>query len=99
MKPVIPLATFIAILALDVAQTVEAATARREPNGAVRFSDENGNDRGYAWCRERGGWSSMSPPDCSYYTLQQCKAAAGPFGNYCMPNPYAARASKPPRSR
>ena len=80
-------------------QPAEAASARREPNGAIRFYDDNGNDRGYAWCRSRGGWGSMNPPDCSYYTLQQCQAAAavGAFGlnNYCTPNPYAAQARQP----
>ena len=83
------------------AQPADAASARREPNGAIRFYDDNGNDRGYAWCRSRGGWGTMNPPDCSYYTLRQCQAAAtfGAFGHssYCAPNPYAAQARQPRR--
>ena len=83
-------------------QPAEAASARQEPNGAIRFYDDNGNDRGYAWCRSRGGWGTMNPPDCSYYTLRQCQAATyGAFGysNYCTPNPYAAQARQPRQRR
>jgi hypothetical protein len=82
------------------AQVADAASARREPNGAIRFYDDNGNDQGYAWCRSRGGWGSMAPPDCSYYTLQQCQASAfGTYSSYCMRNPWAAQATQPKRRR
>lgn len=85
----------VALLAIvDLAQ---GATARREPNGAVRFYDDLGQDRGYAWCLKRnarwfGGWS-----DCSFYSYGQCRAASfGPPGGDCEPNPFAAQVTAPP---
>lgn len=88
----------IAMLGPVGALPADAASARREPNGAVRYYDDNGNDRGYAWCRSRGTWGSMAPPDCSYFTLQQCQASAfGTYSSYCTRNPYAAQAA--PRRR
>ena len=99
MKQTISVAALVALATVASAQIADAASARREPNGAVRYYDDNGNDRGYAWCRQRGSWGSMLPPDCSYYTLGQCRAAAGPFGNYCIRNPYAAQATEPRRRR
>lgn len=92
-----------AVFSAIIVQPVDAASARREPNGAIRFYDSNGNDRGYAWCRSRGGWGTMNPPDCSYYTLRQCQAS-GSFGaygysSYCMPNPYAAQGRLPGEQR
>ncbi len=93
----------IAVLFAAVsAQPVEAASARREPNGAIRYFDDNGGDRGYAWCRQRGGWGTMNPPDCSYYTLRQCQAStigAYGLGNLCSPNPYAAQVKQPRQRR
>ena len=95
MKLTMTLAAVAALIAAAGADVADAASARRQPNGAVRFYDDNGNDRGYAWCRQRGSWGSMLPLDCMYYTLQQCQASAYPFGNYCVPNPYAAQAAQP----
>ena len=93
-------AILTALLGLTTTQAADAASARRQPNGAIRFYDDNGNDRGYSWCRSRGGWGSMAPPDCSYYTLQQCQASVfGTFSNYCMRNPWAAQATQPRRRR
>ena len=72
----------------------ESATARREANGAIRFYDDNGNDRGYAWCRRRGSGFTpgSSGSDCSYFTLAQCRASIiTPAGGICEPNPFAAQ--------
>jgi len=81
-------------------QPAEAATARREPGGAVRFYDDNGNDRGYAWCLYRGGRWFGSWGDCSYFTLPQCREASWPPpGGYCEPNPFAAQVTPPPQRR
>lgn len=93
---------FAALLAigLPATQPAEAATARREPNGAIRFYDDNGYDRGYAWCLRRGdrrfgGWA-----DCSFYTLPQCRAASiGPPTGDCEPNPWASQVTVPPAKR
>ena len=95
----------IAALALLAAEALapagaEAATAVRERNGALRFYDDNGNDRGYAWCLRRSGrWFGSS--DCSYYTLPQCRAAGQDFpGGECDPNPFSLNAKqvkRPPR--
>lgn len=68
---------------LLAAQQVEAATLRTEPNGAVRFYDDNGNDRGYSWCKSASGTLR-----CDYYTLEQCRAAALP-NNTCTPSAWS----------
>lgn len=95
----LPVCATVALFAIvDIARTsAQAATARREPNGAVRFYDDLGQDRGYAWCLKRnarwfGGWS-----DCSFYSFAQCRAASfGPPGGECEPNPWAAQVTAPP---
>lgn len=89
---------FFAIGAL--AQPAEAATARREANGAIRYYDDNGFDRGYAWCLKRnsrqfGGWA-----DCSFFSYPQCRAAAvGPYAAECEPNPWSYYVQEPPAKR
>lgn len=99
--PKLPCAIAAAFAAAIVASdAADAATARREPNGAIRFYDEFGQDRGYAWCLKRnarwfGGWS-----DCSFYSYAQCQAASfGPPGGDCEPNPFAAHVPEPPARR
>ena len=68
---------------LLTAQQVEAASLRTEPNGAVRFYDDNGNDRGYSWCKSASGTLR-----CDYYTLEQCRAAN--LGNTtCTPSAWS----------
>jgi hypothetical protein len=79
------------------AQPAEAASVRRESNGALRFYDDNGNDRGYAWCLRRGGRHFSGSNDCSYYTYDQCRAAVSPPGGDCTPNPWAAFVEPPPQ--
>jgi hypothetical protein len=59
----VTLAVLTALIGAASAEVAEAASARRQPNGAVRFYDDNGSDRGYAWCRQRGGWGSLEPAD------------------------------------
>ncbi|MDQ8730513.1 DUF3551 domain-containing protein [Bradyrhizobium sp. LHD-71] len=92
-------ASALAVLAAGflAGQPAEAQSAVREPNGAIRFYDQYGQDRGYAWCLRRGGrqWSGSS--DCSYFTYAQCQASIiGPMGGDCTPNPFAAYATVPP---
>jgi hypothetical protein len=89
-----------ALLAIGLNAGAEAATARREPGGAVRFYDDYGQDRGYAWCLRRydrwfAGWS-----DCSFVSYAQCRAAIiGPPGGDCEPNPWAAYVTQPPERK
>lgn len=86
-----------ALAIVTACSSAQAVTARREANGAVRFYDDNGNDRGYAWCLRRGerwngGWS-----DCRYFSYQQCRAAIiGPPGGDCDPNPFSYYVQAPP---
>ena len=56
---------------LLVAQQANAASVRTEPNGAARFYDDNGYDRGYSWCKSPSGTLR-----CDYFTLEQCQAAS-----------------------
>lgn len=89
----------IGVLAVDPAA---AASARRESNGAIRFYDDNGFDRGYAWCLKRGGRTAFggSGSDCSYFSYAQCRAAIfNPPGGDCEPNPFAAYVPPPPTGR
>ena len=92
--------TALALLAAATfAQPAEAASVRREANGALRFYDDNGNDRGYAWCLRRAGrhWSGSN--DCSYFTYEQCQAAKLFPSGECTPNPWAAYVTPPPARR
>ncbi|ETR75828.1 hypothetical protein X566_24525 [Afipia sp. P52-10] len=89
-------AVLVTIGAAAISQA-EAATARREPNGAVRYYDDNGGDRGYAWCLRRSGRWFSGWSDCSYYTYGQCRAAIiGPPGGDCEPNPWSYYVNEPP---
>jgi hypothetical protein len=71
MKRLTLAALALLVVAMNT-QIADAASGRRSQGGPQRFYDESGQFRGYAWCRSRGGWTSMNPPDCSYYTQQQC---------------------------
>jgi hypothetical protein len=90
---------FLSIAAL--ASPADAATARREANGAIRYYDDNGGDRGYAWCLKRGGRWFGGWSDCSFFSYGQCRAAIiGPPGGDCEPNPFAYYVQEPaPRPR
>lgn len=79
----------------------DAATARRNANGAIRYFDDNGFDRGYAWCLKRGGRWFGGWSDCSFFSYAQCRAAIiGPPGGDCEPNPWSYYVQEPaPRSR
>jgi hypothetical protein len=98
MKAVMTVAALALLASAASTQVAEAASAGRQ-GGAAKFYDDRGQFQGYAWCRQRGGWGSMLPPDCSYYTLQQCHASGGPFGAYCTPNPYTGQAAQSRRRR
>lgn len=85
------LAALLAI-GVSIAGPADAASARREPNGAIRFYDDNGFDRGYAWCLKRGGRWYGGWSDCSFFSYAQCRAAIiGPPGGDCEPNPFASQ--------
>jgi len=75
------------------AQPAEAVSVRTEPNGAIRFYDDNGNDRGYEWCLNGGGASGLGIPVCDYYTLDQCRASA--VSGYCVQNPWSHNTELP----
>jgi hypothetical protein len=91
----------VALVALGVlvCPPSEAATARREASGAIRFYDDNGYDRGYAWCLRRAHRNESGGNDCSYYTYEQCRAAVYPPGGDCTPHPWAAYVQPPPTNR
>ena len=79
-----------AVLAMGflATQSADAASARREPNGAIRFYDDNGYDRGYAWCLNAGA-SGLGAPVCDYYTLDQCRGSGYGGTGDCVPNPWS----------
>jgi hypothetical protein len=44
------------------------------------------------WCTDGSGHGESGNPECAYFTLQQCRAAASGRGMHCMRNPeYAWR--------
>lgn len=103
LLPLIPLSLLFA--GSSMVDVADAASARRQPNGAIRFYDDNGFDRGYLWCLRRGGgfgggaFGFGGQPDCSYYTLQQCRASMIGLSGDCIQNPWAAYVTPPPRAR
>jgi hypothetical protein len=52
-----------------------------------------------AWCTQGGTRDATPFPDCSYYTLAQCRQTAWGLGLSCMANPYYAQARKVPVRR
>lgn len=48
-----------------------------------------------AWCAQMGDGIN----DCSYFTWQQCRAAASGTGNFCYQNPLYVAPPEPRRSR
>ena len=82
-------ATAVLAGGLLAAQQVQAASLRTEPNGAVRFYDDSGNDRGYSWCKSASGTLR-----CDYYTLEQCRAAALPNVT-CTPSAWSREVRVP----
>jgi hypothetical protein len=93
-------ATF-ALLALGLLAftPAEAATAVRGPGGAVRFYDDRGQDRGFAWCLKRSGRQFSGWSDCRYFSYAQCRAAIIPPGGDCEPNPFSYEVTPPPPAR
>jgi hypothetical protein len=69
-------------------QSADAASARRQPNGAIRFYDDYGQDRGYAWCLNSGA-SGLGAAVCDYYTLDQCRGSGYGGTGDCVPNPWS----------
>lgn len=85
----------LALAAISV--PAEAATARRQANGAIRYYDDNGSDRGYAWCIRHAGRYTSGWADCSYFTFEQCRAAiGGPIIGSCEPNAFSYEVQPPP---
>lgn len=62
---------------------VQAIEARRQPSGAIRYYDDQGYDRGYAWCLNG---------DCRYFDRAQCEGSKIMGAGWCRPNPYATLA-------
>ena len=89
-----------AVLAIGflAAHPADAASVRREPNGAIHFYDDNGYDAGYKWCGLGSGGSSFGAPVCDYYTLQQCEASGSPQ-TQCTPNPWSYYVNVPRQGR
>ena len=88
-----------AVLAIGflAAHPADAASVRREPNGAIRFYDDNGNDAGYKWCGLDSG-NSFGAPVCDYYTREQCEASGSPQSD-CTPNPWSYYVTVPRQGR
>jgi hypothetical protein len=80
-----------ALLTLGALSTQPAAAG-----SAGRFYDSKGQDRGYAWCLKRTSnrWDS-GVSDCSYATIDQCRAASPtPGAGGCEQNPFALSAQR-----
>jgi hypothetical protein len=89
-----------AVLALlGACSAAGAVTARREANGAIRYYDDNGNDRGYAWCLKRSGRQFSGWSDCRYFSYAQCRASVFPPGGDCEPNPFSYYVQVPPQAK
>jgi hypothetical protein len=78
----IKLLAAILAIGLITLQASDAASARRDSNGWVRYYDDHGGDRGYSWCFHEGS--------CAYNTLEQCRAAISGYRAICELNPWAA---------
>ena len=69
--------------------------------GAVMHDSRGVADAGWRqlapWCAYLGGLGGGF--DCSYYTFEQCMATARGLGGWCSPNPGAAAAPEPYRTR
>jgi hypothetical protein len=90
-------AAIVTAAATLAAPPANAASAVRQPNGAIRYYDDDGFDRGYAWCANRGGRSFSGSSECRYFSYEQCRAALGPPpGGDCVPNPFTSFVTAPP---
>lgn len=78
-KSIITLALLGAVLGL-ASVSAEAAPQR----GPVKFYDQHGGFRGYAWCLKAG----LEIFDCSYFNKPQCDMSASARRVYCVPNPF-----------
>jgi hypothetical protein len=75
---------FLSVLAVSTVAIVASGLATSAA-AQTKFYDQQGQFRGYAWCKKPG----MDIVDCNYYTLAQCQASgAGFFPAYCVPNPF-----------
>jgi len=64
----------LAVVTLSLPVTVEPAGAQSRPPRP--------------WCLQSGrGGPGGGIPDCSYYTLEQCRASIGGGGDGCFSNP------------
>jgi predicted nucleic acid binding AN1-type Zn finger protein len=73
-------------LALIGLATLIAALAAGVQSGTAQHNSR--------YCTDGGGAESSGMPDCSFNTLEQCRASASGLGRYCTENPdYVSRAS------
>jgi len=56
-------------------------------------------DPAFPFCMNVVEWGGSPHPDCSYYTLAQCRASAAGLGFSCDANPYYAGAIAAPERR
>ncbi len=77
--------SIIALALLGAVTSFASVSAEAAPRGPARFYDQNGGDRGYAWCLKAG----LEIFDCSYFTLAQCNQSASTRRVYCVLNPFA----------
>jgi hypothetical protein len=91
----------VALLAVGflALKPADAATAVRERDGAIRFFDDRGQDRGYAWCLKRSGRNFSGWSDCRYFSYAQCRASIVPPGGDCEPNPFSYEVAPPPPAK
>jgi len=95
-RPLLAAAGAVLVLAATCV-AAGAATARREAGGAIRYYDDGGFDRGYAWCLRRSGRAYSGWADCDFVSLEQCRASSynSTFGS-CEPNPFSYEVQVPP---
>lgn len=92
------LAASAALVIVAAISPAEAVTARRDPTtGAIRYFDDRGNDRGFAWCLRLSARFNGGHADCRYFSYEQCRASIiGPPGGDCLPNPFSYYVQVPP---
>src|SRR5262245_26537120 len=69
--------------ALLSAPHADAASVRRGDGGSIHYYDDQGYDRGYAWCGSASGTVR-----CDFDTVDQCRASGKPNIN-CAPNAWS----------
>jgi len=73
----------VAILTLGIVSAAAPARAQRY-------------DPAYPFCMYVVEWGGSPRYDCSFYTMEQCRASASGRGGSCDPNPYYVGATASP---